>query len=233
MSNIVISNKSIENYIDYDNFDIGTSTGTFADDLTQRTRNSGIPSWVFPLFRDYLKLNYYGMLYTLIPLTVTDDENSEKYYMHNISKIICRTFLRNKIILSNIDEETKTLTGLSFEKVIDTDNKKRGTDGHVITGSDDTTNKAMTETSPITSGNNEDGTPNYTIVTPSGRTLGNSFNTSSKNDTITYNSDVTEKLKETNPYYYDMFIRTIEKYNLYNIYDNAIRSVIKEFIEVF
>ena len=213
MSEIIIKNKSIEEYIDFTDFD----TGTFADDLSRRTQNSGIPSWVFPLFRDYLKLNYYGMSYTLIPLTVNEDEFSEKYYMHNISKIICRTFLFNKNILQNIDNETKSLTGLSFEKAYN--------ETKVHTGNDTTDNKGMIESSPITSGANVNGSPNYTIDTPSGRNVGNS--------TVTYNNTITDTLKESNPYYYGEFMRVINKYNLYTIYDNAIRSVIKEFIEVW
>lgn len=213
METKIIKNKSIEEYIDFPNFD----TGTFADDLIRRTQNSGIPSWVFPLFRDYLKLNYYGMLYSLIPLTVVDDEYSEKYYMHNISKIICRTFLENKNILNNIDEETKNLTGLTFEKVI--------SGSKVHTGDDTTKNKAMVETSPITSGALDNGEPNYVIDTPSGRNIGDSI--------ITYNNTLTDSLKEYNPYYYEEFTRVLTKYNLYNIYDRAIRSVIKEFIEVY
>lgn len=213
MSKTIIDNISIEEYIDFPNFD----TGTFADDLARRTANSGIPSWVFQIFRDYLKTNYYGMYYTLIPLTVENDDNKSKYYMHNISKIICRTFFINKDIIRNIDEQTKGLINFSYEKL--------GDNSHTHTGVDTFSNKAMTETSPITSGANIDGSPNYTIDTPAGRSIGDNVSN--------FNSSYLDKIKESNPYYFTEFLRTIEKHNLYSIYDKAIRSVIKEFYEVF
>lgn len=229
MSNIIIKDKSIEDYIDFPNFD----TGTFADDLSRRTQNSGIPSWVYTLFRDYLKLNYYGMYYSLIPLTVEDDEFKEKYYMHNISKIICRTFIRNKQIISQMVENSNKLLGLEYEKIVKDINRKSGNDTHTNSGEDVIENKAMVETSPITSGSSIDGEPNYAIDTPSGRNMGKSSTEYGKITTIDYNSSNSNDANESNPYYFEKFMQIIEKYNIYTIYDTAIRSVIKEFIEVY
>lgn len=214
MSKTIVDEIPLEQYIDFTGFDTGI---TFADDLFARCAGSNIPQWMFIVFRQYLKLNYYGMYYSLIPLTVENDDNKLKYYMHNISKIICRTFLINKDILNSMDEETKKLKNLSYEKI--GDNERRHT------GSDTSSKKAMTEISPITSGVRSNGQINYDIETPNGRSLGN--------DTTEYNSSFIDSFKESNPYYFNEFMRTLEKHNIFNIFDKAIRTVIKEFYEVY
>lgn len=116
-------------------------------------------------------------------------------------------------ILKLFKNEATQLTTMKPEQ---TDSMEHG---HVVTTLEEKRN--MSEDAPISTGVTLTGEPNYTIDTPRDR-----YN--ADNETGETHSGTDTETKK-NPYYWEMFLRLLEKYNINKIVLNSVRYITAEF----
>lgn len=185
------------------------------DDLVDRLEHFNIDTSICTAYVEYLRHFWYGMGYHLIPLA-KQNEYTDIEYFHDISKFILIGFLENINTLNRASEDIKLLKDFTFNK------NSKTIYGKNIDKNED--NKNMGEISPITSGANIDGTPNFTIDTPNSRLLNVNTNKEKQSGEDNYS--------ETNPYYYGEFMRILDKYNIFDVFHNSTIKVVQEYIEV-
>lgn len=235
MSNKILQEK-LDTLLNYNLFYVQDRPAYLSEYLSHITNSLGFYSGLFSFFTSYCLQNYGGMEYNLIPLTILEGISpaiTERNYMENIAKTLARPFIRNRQVLLQFDNTIASLEGLNQYKEIDYSHKQTGTISEEIIKDETDVGKSMGENSPISSGTTVNGETNYTIDTPSSRSNSNFNHTADNSNTQTFNKTDTDKNKETNPYYYEKYMQVVEKYRIFDIFNEAIQQVIQEYNEVF
>lgn len=235
MSNKIMQEK-LDTFLNYNLFYIQDRPAHLAEYLSHLNNSLGFYDGLFSFFTTYCMQNYGGLEYNLIPLSIVDapsPEITERNYMENIAKTLLRPFIKHRQVLLQFGNSVASLEGLKQYKEIDYSHKQTGTISEEIIKDETDGGKSMGENSPISSGTTVNGEINYTIDTPSSRSNSNFTHTADNSNTQTFNKTDTDKNKEINPYYYEKYMQVVEKYRIYDIFNEAIQQVIQEYNEVF